>query len=171
MTKRLSIFVVSTLFGFHDAAASFRSSCARSIRALLPNAEGKTSFYLDERVTPSHLSYQDLALAIEKRFEELEHVQELSIKHSFDSIDDKWVPPRNRYFAAYRLKLRFKAMVGFDFQNFRCRMTVQFSSHSEPGDVLIYIHECQNSQGLVLEDFGIRDLLSSKIRTIKAKNL
>ena len=164
------LFAASTLFGLHDATASFRDSCARKLRALLPNAAGKTSFYLGKKISPSHLSYQDLAWAIEKRFEEFEHVQVLSIKHSLDSVINK-LPPRSNYFEVFGLKLRFKAEVDFYDQNFLCRMSAAFDYSPEPAGVAIHITDCKNSQGLILEDFIIADLLSLKIRKIKAKNL
>ena len=130
---------------------------------MLRNSENAKSFYLGKRVTPSRLNYWDLALAIEKRFEEFEAVEVLSIRHSFDSIIDK-LPPRDNY-EAFQLKLRFKAVVGADSQNFRCRMSVSLRSDS----VSIFISDCKNSQGLDLDDFLIYDLLSPKTRKIKAK--
>ena len=176
MTKKLSLFLfaASTLFCFYVAAEEIgESNCINEARALLRNAEGAKSFYLGKRVSPSRLNYWDLALAIEKKFEEFEAVEVLSIKRSFisifDSIVDK-LPPRSDFYQAYKLKLRFKAVVGVDSQSFRCRMSVYFSSFPKLNGVTIEIRDCKNSQGIILEDFKIGDLLSSKIRRIKAKD-
>ena len=171
MTKKLSLFlfVVSTLFGFYIAAGEIgEPGCINEARALLRNSENAKSFYLGKRVTPSHLNYWDLALAIEKRFEEFEYVEVLSIKNSFDNLMNK-LPPRDDY-EALNLKLRFKAVMGVDSLNFRCKMTVSINFISSPNGVGILIDECKNSQGIILDYFFIYDLLSPKIRKIKAKN-
>ena len=157
------------LFCFHVVAEKIEEPvCIDEARALLRNSENAKSFYLGKRVTPSRLNYWDLALAIEKRFEEFEAVEVLSIRHSVDSIISS-LPPKSGY-EAFRLKLRFKAVVGVDSQNFRCRMSVfVFSGLNTIPAVDIDIINCKNSQGLILEDFTIGDLVSSKIRKIKAK--
>ena len=160
MTKKLStfFFAVSTLFCFHVAAEGVGElDCINEARALLRNSENAQSHYLGEEVSPSRLNYWDLALAIEKKFKKFEYVEVLSIEHPFVAV------LRNGYHVANGLKLRFKAVVGVDSQNFRCRMSIFFDSDSKPDGVRISIYNCKNSQGLTLEKFAIDDFLSSKI--------
>ena len=71
---------------------------------------------------------------------------------------------RSDYFLAHRLKLHFKVKVDSFSQDFYCRMSIMSTS------VNIYIHDCKNSQGLILKNFFINELLSSKIKEIKPIN-
>ena len=179
------LFAISTIFCFRTAFAgkwaddtisptdSADAGCRKNSRTLMNLVAGRSrppGLRLGKKGASSHLGYADLAQAIEKKFDELEDVEVLSIKNSLVNIIDRLMSMVvDDSDLAFRIKLHFKAKVDSLSQDFFCKMTISRFLRSDP-DLTIFIRDCKNSQGIMLGDFNIRDLLRLNIRHIRPKN-
>ena len=121
---------------------------------------------MGESFIPSRLRYDDLAEKIERELEDLESVEVFSLDYPTSQRRRS-----SHYFrdSVRSLGLTFRAkVVGMAVpprQTFSCAMDVTvWPDHT----TRLWISDCENPQGLVLEDFAIEDMLQFD-RTIRGR--
>ena len=131
-------------------------------------AEGRHSLYLGEEFVPSRIDYQNLAQAIDWRFNDLENVTVISLHYSPFQRHNRSLQRGLRSFNG--INLRFRARVRREelSQIFQCKINVGVL---KGGDAYLMIYNCKNSKGLIVEDFFITGIIESYIPPIEEQTL
>ena len=123
-------------------------------------AQSSPSLYLGERFIPSSISYQDLARAIDREFEDLDGVVVTSLHYS--PTQRRFDSRINTGRVVDNVKLRFRAKVTGEelIQIFQCQMYI-YAWKSGEGSIYIGVHNCQNYKDLIIEFFTIDSIMES----------